>query len=92
MNPAINALMLRLHLFGSFGGNEGKTFTDAAAALGALAALVPYAQHHAHCKKVSAMPTVIGRTYTSPTDWDNWRDSQVCDCGRDVALLRVEVI
>lgn len=65
------------------GYDSDPIFTDAAMT---LARAVSFAVHKSHCKKLSQMPMVQGRTYMMPKDWDDWRNSQPCDCGLEEFL------
>lgn len=37
--------------------------------------------HFPWCAKGGQMPMEMGRQYTHPTDWDNWRATVECTCG-----------
>ena len=43
-------------------------------------ALNIYGRHLDWCQKNAQMPTVQGRTYTMPTDWEIWKAQQPCTC------------
>lgn len=44
-----------------------------------------YGRHLPWCQKLAQMPMEIGRTYTYPTDWQNWVATQLCTCKWDQA-------